>query len=475
MTNNLIATLTAVSCGFAVLPAPQAAAGPQVCFRSSPSVPGRSTWIHECWSLAPLGWQKGVQYPEVIPHMAYSQGWALLMRQQPALFWQAVAGDGHITRKWRRFAAFQLLMGNARPGVRFARFAKLCGDLSWLGPGGIKPAVVPAPLSELKATAFRIRLPSPGEPDGEFLVAIAGRHPLSEIAEGLRGRNIRSLDRARVLAIGDRVLGPEWRFRRRPLREVRTFWLRAPKRDHENAQAGHTLDGWAIRHYVLPLSATSERRTAVLAALSLWSTPSSFWAGLARGRGSIKRPQRQFAEAMFLLTGVSPGETLKALSAQMRGFPRFSSMAGVARILGPQFLSPTKDGAKSPKSWISAIYGGAGGPVFAFSQTANAAVPYQILIPTAAPPGVVLRPGRTGPWKSAGKKPAKAVAAPRDRARFLVFELALSRRIRAAQLVSCLNGNCGRQIAADRIVELSPHWRPYHQGYVQRSLGHPRK
>ena len=407
--------------GSITLNPPVCRAGPTVVFRSGPRPVKPSKFSASDWVYHKVYYDLPGDLSDEPPiHVVSSQGWALRMRVHAAGLWVHVAGDRHFPAAWRCFAAYQLFMAHARPGEALASIASLCDGCPWLHRRMLRPAKAPL-LAGSNTTAFSIRLASPGEPHARLLIAPAGKQSLSSVYQQLKGKPPTAATGERVVAIGVHVEGPEFNIPGLP-QAARTFWLTAPVAPNGRPVLGQTLDRWAILHYVLPIAKASARRTAVVAALSMSEMPPDFWAALARDH-ALASGDRRFAVALFLVTGVKPGERLGKLVHAMHGFPPW-------------------------RRWqLRFLPGGTGLPIFT-SHTANDYAPY-MLDPN-------MRRGQYG----SGVHLYIALTIPSSP----------SASISRTLLCSCLNSHGSAAVLSAIVVDVTPHWRPYRRGYIAGAL-----
>jgi hypothetical protein len=380
-----------------------------VVFRSPALSPGATKvdfrrWISREWYVMPpfAGLSVNAGY------LPQSQAFGAGIRTYAIPMMARIAKRRHLPAAWRAFAAYQLFMGQVRVGETLADVASLYKGCPWLHRKMLHHAKGPLSVGG-DSTAVAIQLASPGEPHGQLLVALTGKHPLSEVYKQLKGGQHTAALAERIMAIGVSVSGPEFRVSGVP-HTTRTFWLLAPNPVDGRAVVGLTLSGWAIRHYVRPNAKKSAQRTAVIAALSMSEMPPHFWATLARTRALAER-QRRFAEMMFLITAVRPGETVRDLAHSMSGFPRLQH--------GDLAYSPVETG-----------------PLLFATMEANNGKLYSLSLKIEAQQWVGFI------W------------------------ISLVHHLRASQLTKCLNGQGASACFGDTVIDLGPHWTPYAKGYV---------
>jgi hypothetical protein len=399
----LIANTGLVLGGLAnALPKPCLAEG-AVVFRSPALSPGATKvdfrrWISREWYVMPPFAGLSINAGYLLQSQAFGAG----IRTYAIPMMARVAKRRHLPAAWRAFAAYQLFMGQVHPGETLADVASLYRGCPWLHRKMLHHAKRPLSVGG-DSTAVAIQLASPGEPHGQLLVALAGKHPLSEIYKQLKGGQHTAASADRIMAIGVSVSGPEFRVSGVP-RTTRTFWLLAPKPVDGRAVVGLTLSDWAIRHYVRPNAKKSTQRTAVIAALSMSEMPPHFWATLARTRALAWR-QRRFAETMFLITAVRPGETVRDLAHSMSGFPRLQH---------------------GDLAFVRVI---AGALPFATMEADNGNI-YALNLKIKAQQWVGFI------W------------------------ISLVHHLKASQLTKCLNGQGAAACFGATVIDLRPHWKP---------------
>ncbi len=266
---------------------------------------------------------------------------ALRLRHLPRSFWVGSVSGKAAPAAWRRFVAYQLFAGRARPGATLGGLARILKGCAWPRPREVvRVASLPASIMGALGKAFAIGAASPGEPGGRLLIALNARATPAQVCACLRSGGAGPLAAVKMEAIGlSGVYGVH-----RPRRWA--VWLLAPG-GGGRSQTGQTLDGWALSHYAAKVDAESGRQTPVRLLLRMRSMPAAFWGAIARG-GRSSRPRQFIATLEIFWTDVTPGASLAAVAKLLNGAP-WLRVADFLEIPGEDF----------PTFWSSSVEDGA--------------------------------------------------------------------------------------------------------------------